>query len=67
VTIDRVVEPGGLLRLAWRIDAGGSVGAGPVVDSYFRVIAPEDRTRLLDAIRSISPAALVADDNESEV
>ncbi|MDQ4212786.1 hypothetical protein [Microbacterium capsulatum] len=31
VTIDRVVEPGGLIRLAWRLDDG------TVVDSYLRM------------------------------
>ncbi|MGN8025806.1 PH-like domain-containing protein [Microbacterium sp. 22242] len=31
VTIDRVVEPGGLIRLAWRTDDG------TVVDSYLRI------------------------------
>lgn len=30
VTIDRVVEPGGLVRLSWNVDAG------TVVDSYLR-------------------------------
>nr|WP_241731890.1 hypothetical protein [Microbacterium ginsengiterrae] len=30
VTIDRVVEPGGLVRIAWRIDAD------TIVDSYLR-------------------------------
>lgn len=31
VTIDRVVEPGGLVRLTWRLDDG------TVVDSYLRI------------------------------
>lgn len=31
VTIDRVVEPGGLIRLAWRLDNG------TIVDSYLRI------------------------------
>ncbi|MBS1674832.1 MAG: hypothetical protein JSS74_12820 [Actinobacteria bacterium] len=31
VTIDRVVEPGGLIRLVWRLDDG------TVVDSYLRI------------------------------
>lgn len=50
VAIDRVVEAGGLTRLAWRIDDDR------VVDSYFR---PQDVSAraLADAIRPLVPAA----------
>jgi hypothetical protein len=46
VTIDRVVEPGGLTRLTWRTDDG------TVVDSYFR---PQDASAraLADAVSGI--------------
>ena len=46
VAIDRVVEPDGLVRLAWRTDDG------TVVDSYFR---PQDASAraLADAIAGI--------------
>jgi len=46
VAIDRVVEPGGLTRLAWRTDAGTTV------DSYFR---PQDASAraLADAVAGI--------------
>lgn len=48
VAIDRVVEPGGLARLAWRIDDA------TVVDTYLR---PQDASAraLVDAIRPIVP------------
>lgn len=36
VAIDRVVEPDGLVRIAWRIDTDGT-HPGTVVDSYLRV------------------------------
>jgi len=73
VAIDRVVETGGLIRLAWRID--GSDG-GTVVDSYLRAVDPEDRGPLIDALNVIAPNAAnpqgaatghSADDPESEV
>ncbi len=49
VVIDRVVEAGGLTRLAWRIDGDR------VVDSFFR---PQDASAraLADAIRPLVPA-----------
>lgn len=62
VTIDRVVETGGLVRLAWHINTAAGTGAGPVVDSYLRVVDPDDRARLLTAVRGIAPEA-----TESEV
>ena len=48
VTIDRVVERDGLVRLAWRLDDG------TVVDSYFR---PQDASAraLADAMAAILP------------
>jgi hypothetical protein len=64
-TIDRVVEKDGLVLLAWSL---GNAGAPTIVDSYLRVIAPEDRTRLIDAIHQISPAPFGAGNTtESEV
>lgn len=53
VTIDRVVEPGGLVRLSWRVD--GPDGATVPVDSYLR---PQDGSArsLADAIAAILPA-----------
>jgi hypothetical protein len=75
-TIDRVVETDGLVLLAWSIGIGGtgsgtsSGGSGTetIVDSYLRVIAPEDRARLIDAIHQISPAPSGAGNTtESEV
>ena len=45
VTIDRVVEPGGLVKLAWTL-------GDTDVDSYFRV---DDQPALIAAISSIVP------------
>lgn len=61
-TIDRVVEPDGLLLLGWRLKPSGPDLAqkdefGIAVDSYFRVIDPFDRGRIVDAIRSIAGGA----------
>jgi len=77
VTIDRVVESGGLVRLAWRIGTAAGTGSGELVDSYIRVVDPGDRATLLSAVHSIAPAASDADnptssenssdDTESEV
>jgi hypothetical protein len=70
-TIDRVVEKGGLVLLAWSLgtaDTGTDAGTETVVDSYLRVIAPEDRARLIDAINQISPTPSGAGNTtESEV
>jgi hypothetical protein len=69
-TIDRVVEKDGLVLLAWSLGSGASAddGTETTVDSYLRVIAPEDRARLIDAIHQISPAPFGAGNTtESEV
>jgi hypothetical protein len=60
VTIDRVVESDGLVRLSWHITAGSD--SGPLVDSYLRTIDPGDRAKLIAAVNIISPNA-----TESEV
>ncbi|MFS0893754.1 hypothetical protein [Microbacterium sp. 179-I 3D3 NHS] len=49
VTIDRVVEPGGLVRIAWRVDGG------TVVDSYLR-LATGDPHDLLTDLQRLVPA-----------
>ncbi|HWU47431.1 MAG TPA: hypothetical protein VN133_11800 [Humibacter sp.] len=61
-TIDRVVEPGGLIRLAWRIAASPAAQGEPgtTVDSYLRPIAPEAAASFLQAITTIAPAAKVS-------
>lgn len=63
VTIDRVVERDGLVRLGWTTSGGASA------DSYFRVIDPAGRGPLTAAIHAILPAAAQAagDTTESEV
>lgn len=59
VAIDRVVEPGGLVRLTWRTGAAG--GAAELVDSYLR---PQDGSAraLADAIHVTLPAAAASTD-----
>jgi hypothetical protein len=69
VTIDRVVETDGLVRLSWRLAAGAASGGDDrrTVDSYFRIIDPNDRARLVDSIRtSAASAASPAHQDESE-
>lgn len=53
-TIDRVVEPGGLIRLSWH--ATDEV----IVDSTFRVLEQADRAKLLDAVSGIITATEAA-------
>ncbi|MBO9627652.1 MAG: hypothetical protein J7484_14925 [Microbacterium sp.] len=50
VTIDRVVEPGGLVRVAWNADDT------TVVDSYLR-IADGDPTTFISELQRLVPAA----------
>lgn len=47
LTIDRVVEPGGLVRLSWR--ASDLV----IADSTFRVVEQPDRARLMSAVSEL--------------
>jgi hypothetical protein len=49
VTIDRVVEPGGLVRLAWKIDDS------TIVDSYLRTSAG-DPQNLISELQRLIPA-----------
>jgi len=65
-TIDRVVERGGLVRLAWALPASagptptGHAGTtGTPVDTYLRPIAPEAATAFLESVAAIAPAAAV--------
>ncbi|MBG6214870.1 MAG: hypothetical protein LH475_14295 [Cryobacterium sp.] len=77
VAIDRAVETDGLVRLSWRLNSSEGTGAADdtwdrrAVDSFFRIIDPNDRARLVDSIRTIAatnsgPAAAAADQDESE-
>ncbi|MBS0024880.1 PH-like domain-containing protein [Microbacterium paraoxydans] len=50
VTIDRVVEPGGLVRIAWR------VADATIVDSYLR-LANGDPQNLISDLQRLVPAA----------
>lgn len=50
VTIDRVVEPGGLVRIAWNIDDD------TIVDSYLR-LATGDPQNLISDLQRLVPAA----------
>ena len=55
VAIDRAVETDGLVRLSWRL--ASSADDRSTVDSFFRIIDPNDRARLVDSIRTITAAA----------
>lgn len=70
VAIDRVVEPGGLVRLTWRADASGEASGDAVrgaaaaqvaVDSYLR---PQDGSAraLADQIAAMLPASSSSSD-----
>ncbi|TFD62874.1 hypothetical protein E3T39_02875 [Cryobacterium suzukii] len=65
VAIDRVVETDGLVCLSWRLAAGTASAPDDrrAVDSFFRIIDPNDRARLVDSIRTI---AATAHQDESE-
>jgi len=82
VTIDRVVEPGGLMRLGWRLNTTGPDATAPDatapdsaapdspagVDSYFRFSDPVDRRAINEAIRSTTaPGKTEFGTEESEV
>ncbi|MGM7696903.1 PH-like domain-containing protein [Microbacterium sp. A84] len=49
VTIDRVVEPGGLVRLAWKVDDA------TIVDSYLRA-STGDPNNLISELQRLIPA-----------
>lgn len=55
VTIDRVVEPGGLVRVAWNVDDD------TVVDSYLR-LTDGDPKNFISALQQLVPASGSADD-----
>jgi len=55
IAIDRVVETDGLVRLSWRLNAPSTDRRA--VDSFFRIIDPNDRARLVDSIRTIAAPA----------
>ncbi|GAA4147373.1 hypothetical protein [Leifsonia shinshuensis] len=63
VTIDRVVERDGLLRLGW------TTSGGAAADSYFRVVDPAGRGLLTAAVEDILPGGPTpgSTDDESEV
>jgi hypothetical protein len=50
VTIDRVVEPGGLVRIAWNIDDD------TIVDSYLRLATGDPQTLISDLQRLVTAA-----------
>lgn len=60
VAIDRVVEPGGLLRLGWRLPDGTPV------DSYFRAQDDDEQRALTAAIDALLPSHTAATATESE-
>lgn len=57
-TIDRVVEPGGLLVIGW------SLGGTPV-DSYFRLAEGAAMPTVIDALQSLLPVAAAAQEGQT--
>ncbi|MEO6827539.1 MAG: hypothetical protein ABI255_00085 [Microbacteriaceae bacterium] len=58
-TVDKVVEPGGLLVLSWLPERGDAEPSTSTitpepVDSYIRVVDPADRVRLIAAIEELT-------------
>lgn len=60
VTIDRAVEPGGLVRISWTLPDGIPC------DSYVRFIDPSDQRPALDALQRVIPTHRAQSDSESE-
>lgn len=60
VVIDRVVEPGGLVCIAWTLPDGTPC------DSYVRFLEPSDQPRALVAISDLIPTDRPRSDIESE-
>jgi hypothetical protein len=67
--IDRAVEPGGLMKLGWRLNTAAPTS----VDSYFRFSDPADRTAISEAITTLTgrasgtPGSTAFGTEESEV
>jgi hypothetical protein len=59
VTIDRVVEPGGMVVITW------TLGSTPV-DTYLRPLSADDKTRIIDAIGAIRPSSVAANPSNDE-
>jgi hypothetical protein len=57
--IDRAVEPGGLVRVAWLL-------GGTAVDTYLRPASPADGITLLDAIQRIARGSVASSPDTSE-
>ncbi|WP_022885135.1 hypothetical protein [Glaciibacter superstes] len=58
-TIDRAVEPGGLVLLGWMLPGDDH----RQVDSYFRITDPAGRERIVTAITSIAPQSITPSSN----
>jgi hypothetical protein len=57
--IDRGVEPGGLVRIGWRLGGGA-------VDTYLRPRSASDASSLLDAVQGILPGPVASTPDTSE-
>jgi hypothetical protein len=58
-TIDKAVEPGGLVRIAWLLGVSA-------VDTYLRPASAADGTHLLDAIQRIARGSIASSPDTSE-
>lgn len=71
-TIDRVVEPGGMIRFDWRLDpaaeheATGAPATARIVDSYLRVVERSEHDHLMAAISEIQSGRSAHTAPESE-
>ena len=59
-TIDRVVEAGGLVLIAWTL-GGGYAGNAVRLDSYFRV---DETQQLVDAVAGLIPGTVSTDERK---
>lgn len=59
VTIDRVVEPGGMVVITWTL-------GGTPVDTYLRPLSADDKTRIIDAIGAIRPSSVASHPSNDE-
>ncbi|BDZ46973.1 hypothetical protein [Naasia aerilata] len=57
--IDKGVEPGGLVRIAWQL-------GGTAVDTYLRPASPADGTSILDAVQRIARGSIASSPDTSE-
>jgi hypothetical protein len=53
-TIDRVVEPGGMVRLDWTLESQQPTPAADV-ETFLRIENPQQSSRLIEAVTALTP------------